>query len=97
MLAFGAGGFIVEVAFELFQPAHLELGLGKAAAGLAVGSIVFIALDLLLERYTGQEATGLALVAAVVLDAIPESSRRPMPQSPDRVVRGVARRSRRGW
>jgi ZIP family zinc transporter len=73
MLAFGAGGLIVAVAFELFQPAHRAVGLGKAAAGLVIGTTVFIALDLMLERHTGSEATGLALVAAVVLDGIPES------------------------
>jgi len=73
MLAFGAGGLIVAVAFELFQPAHRAVGLGKAAVGLIVGATVFIALDVSLERHTGREATGLALVAAVVLDGIPEN------------------------
>ena len=73
MLAFGAGGLIVAVAFELFQPAHQEVGLANAAIGLVVGSAVFIALDLVLERHAGREATGLALVAGVVLDGIPES------------------------
>jgi ZIP family zinc transporter len=73
MLAFGAGALIVAVAFELFAPAHHDVGLAKASVGLIVGSAGFIAVDLLLQRYTGGEATGLALVAAATLDGIPES------------------------
>lgn len=73
MLAFGAGALIVAVAFELFVPAVREIGLGRASAALLVGSSVFIAVDLLLQRYAGSEAAGLALVAAVTLDGIPEN------------------------
>jgi zinc transporter, ZIP family len=73
MLAFGAGALIVAVAFELFVPAHHDVGLAKASVGLIVGSAGFVAVDLLLQRYTGGEATGLALVAAATLDGIPES------------------------
>jgi ZIP family zinc transporter len=73
MLAFGAGALVVAVAFELFVPAHHELGLAKASAGLVIGTSVFIVADLLLQRYAGREATGLALVAAVTLDGVPEN------------------------
>jgi zinc transporter, ZIP family len=48
MLAFGAGALIVAVAFELFVPAHYDVGLAKASVGLIVGSAGFVAVDLLL-------------------------------------------------
>jgi ZIP family zinc transporter len=73
MLAFGAGALIVAVAFELFVPAGRELGLPAASAAFLVGSSIFIVVDLVLQRYTGSEATGLALVAAVTLDGVPEN------------------------
>ena len=73
MLAFGAGALVVAVAFELFAPAQRELGLAEASAMLVIGTSVFIVADLLLQRYTGREATGLALVAAVTLDGVPEN------------------------
>jgi ZIP family zinc transporter len=73
MLAFAAGALVVAVAFELFEPAHRNAGLARASAALIVGATAFIAVDLLLERRAGAEAAGLALVAAVTLDGIPEN------------------------
>jgi zinc transporter, ZIP family len=74
LLAFGAGALVVAVAFELFEPAHHDAGLARASAALAVGGAVFIGVDLLLQRVTGgPEAVGLALVAAVTLDGVPEN------------------------
>lgn len=73
MLAFAAGALIVAVAFELFVPAHRDAGLARASAALLVGAATFIAVDLVLQRYTGAGAVGLALVAAVTLDGVPEN------------------------
>jgi ZIP family zinc transporter len=73
MLAFAAGALIVAVAFELFEPAHRQAGLARASAALLVGAATFVAVDLLLERYAGADAVGLALVAAVTLDGVPEN------------------------
>lgn len=73
MLAFGAGALVVAVAFELFEPAHRQAGLAQASAAAVAGAAVFVAVDLLLERHTGREALGLALVAAVTLDGVPEN------------------------
>jgi ZIP family zinc transporter len=73
MLAFGAGALVVAVAFELFEPAHEDAGLARAALAFVAGGAVFVGVDLLLLRYTGSEAIGLALVAAVTLDGVPEN------------------------
>jgi zinc transporter, ZIP family len=73
MLAFAAGALIVAVAFELFQPAHREAGLTRASIALVLGASTFIAVDLMLARKAGAGAVGLALVAAVTLDGVPEN------------------------
>ena len=73
MLAFAAGALIVAVAFELFEPAHRQAGLGRASAALLVGAATFVAVDLLLQRHTGATAVGFSLVAAVTLDGVPEN------------------------
>jgi zinc transporter, ZIP family len=73
MLAFASGALVVAVAFELFEPAHRHAGLARASAALLVGAAAFIAVDLLIQRRAGAEAGGLALVAAVTLDGVPEN------------------------
>jgi zinc transporter, ZIP family len=73
MLAFAAGALVVAVAFELFEPAHREAGLARASAALIVGAATFVVVDLLVQRYAGADAVGLALVAAVTLDGVPEN------------------------
>jgi ZIP family zinc transporter len=73
MLAFASGALVVAVAFELFEPAHRQAGLARASAALVVGAATFIGVDLLLQRRAGAQATGLALVAAVTLDGVPEN------------------------
>jgi ZIP family zinc transporter len=73
MLAFAAGALIVAVAFELFEPAYRQAGLARASAALLVGAATFIAIDLLIQKYAGAEAAGLALVAAAALDGVPEN------------------------
>ncbi len=73
LLAFAAGALVVAVAFELFEPAHRQAGLGRASAALLVGAATFVAVDLLLQRHTGATAVGFSLVAAVTLDGVPEN------------------------
>jgi ZIP family zinc transporter len=73
MLAFASGALVVAVAFELFEPAHRQAGLARASGALLVGAGAFIAIDLLIQRFAGAEAAGLALVATAVLDGIPEN------------------------
>jgi ZIP family zinc transporter len=73
MLAFASGALIVAVAFELFEPAHRQAGLGRASVALLAGAATFIVADVLIERFAGAQAAGLALVAAVTLDGVPEN------------------------
>jgi zinc transporter, ZIP family len=73
MLAFASGALVVAVAFELFEPAHRNAGLARASVALLVGAATFIAVDVLLQRHAGPQAAGLALVAAVTLDGVPEN------------------------
>jgi zinc transporter, ZIP family len=73
MLAFAAGALVVAVAFELFEPAHRQAGLARASVALVVGAATFVVVDLLLQRHAGADAVGLALVAAVTLDGVPEN------------------------
>lgn len=74
LLAFAGGALVTALAFELFLPAERDAGLATAAVALLAGSFVFIVVDLLLDRrFGGREALGLALVAAVTLDGVPEN------------------------
>lgn len=74
LLAFAAGALVTALAFELFQPAERDAGLLAAAIALVAGAAVFSGVDYLLtERVGGREAVGLALVAAVTLDGVPEN------------------------
>ena len=94
MLAFAAGALIVAVAFELFEPAHRQAGLARASAALVVGAATFIAADLLIQRFAGAEAAGLALVAAVTLDGVPENLALGVGLARERLLR-APRRDRR--
>lgn len=72
-LAFASGSLTAALAFELFAEEEQE-HLWVAAAGLVGGATVFIVVDAALERrWPREKATGLALVAAVTLDGVPEN------------------------
>jgi ZIP family zinc transporter len=74
LLAFAGGALITALAFELFEEAHHAAGLAKSVLALFVGAAVFTAANLFLQRkFGGREAAGLALVAAVTLDGVPEN------------------------
>jgi ZIP family zinc transporter len=84
IMAFGAGVLISAVAFEI-TPEALKLsdGYGGAALGLFLGSFVFFAGNLLVDRMGGSERKsikaahgselGLPIMLGIVLDGIPES------------------------
>jgi ZIP family zinc transporter len=84
IMAFGAGVLISAVAFELVHEAFTATaGEGGIALGLFLGSAVFLAGNLLIDRLgggdrkqsSGKQADGsaLAIVLGIVLDGIPES------------------------
>ncbi len=73
-LAFAAGALIAAVAYDLFQQAADDGGLRRAGIGFALGAAVFVGADALLDRSSGSNPTGLALLAGVTLDGVPENT-----------------------
>lgn len=73
-LAFAAGALIVSTSFELFEPAYKGGGPWRAGTAFAAGAAVFVLADTWLDRRTAGSAAGLALLAGVTLDGIPENT-----------------------
>ncbi len=78
LLAFASGALITAVAFDLFEDAFEKGGAWRAGVGLAAGATVFIAVDAWLHRWRDRRlgsgsTVGLALLAGVTLDGLPEN------------------------
>jgi ZIP family zinc transporter len=88
LLAFASGALISALTFELFEEAFAMAGGWHAGLGLLAGAAAFVIADTLLDRYVsgrsdpdGREVAaagarrgvGLALLAAVTLDGVPEN------------------------
>jgi ZIP family zinc transporter len=78
LLAFASGALVTAVAFELFEDAFERGGAVRAGVAFFAGATVFILVDTRLDRYTeGRHAAGLgvglALLAGVTLDGVPEN------------------------
>jgi ZIP family zinc transporter len=88
LLAFASGALISALTFELFEEAFAMAGGWHAGLGLLGGAAAFVIADTLLDRYVSGQAgpdarevaasgarrgVGLALLAAVTLDGIPEN------------------------
>ncbi|BBZ01675.1 ZIP family zinc transporter [Mycolicibacterium chitae] len=83
LLAFASGALIAALAFELFDDSFKMGGPWRAGLGLLAGAATFIAIDWLLERRVENQKSGgksaarggvgLALLAAVTLDGVPEN------------------------
>jgi len=73
-LAFAAGALISAVAFELFEEGYRSGGALRAGLGFAAGAVVCVVADALLDRVTASNPTGLALLAGVTLDGVPENT-----------------------
>lgn len=73
-LAFAAGALISAVAYDLFEQSAADGGTVRAGIGFAAGAVVFVVADTVLDRRSGGNPTGLALLAGVTLDGIPENA-----------------------
>jgi zinc transporter, ZIP family len=78
LLGFASGALIAAVAFELFEKAFEHGGAWRAGVAFFAGATVFIAIDGWLERRTQRSrarggAVGVALLAGVTLDGVPEN------------------------
>lgn len=82
LLAFGAGALISAVGVELAAEGLAAGSLGALAGGLAIGALLFVGGNLLLERRGGRRrrvadgktAAGGALALGALLDGVPESA-----------------------
>ena len=72
-LAFATGALISALSFDLFEQSYRAGGALKAGLGFVVGAIFFVVADALLDRFTTGNPTGLALLAGVTLDGVPEN------------------------
>ncbi|MDZ4266943.1 MAG: zinc permease [Mycobacterium sp.] len=80
LLAFASGALISALAFELFEDSFKMGGPLRSGVGLLAGAAAFILIDSLLERRVQKSnstkakgGVGLALLAAVTLDGVPEN------------------------
>ncbi|BBZ09498.1 membrane protein [Mycolicibacterium doricum] len=88
LLAFASGALISALTFELFEEAFAMAGGLHAGLGLLLGAAVFVIADTLLDKYVAgrsdpdgrgaaasgaRRGVGLALLAAVTLDGVPEN------------------------
>ena len=77
LLAFACGALTAALSFELFEEAFSKGGHLISGAGLIVGAVVYVVVDVVLARREGGsgsgKAVGLALLAGVVLDGVPEN------------------------
>lgn len=74
-MAFAAGALISAVAFELFEKSYEDGGATTAGLSFAAGAVVFVAVDTLIDRWNRHSSgIGLALLAGVTLDGIPENT-----------------------
>ena len=88
LLAFASGSLISAIAFELFTEAAELGGVGRAGIGLLAGGAAFVAVNTVVDRWAAgserpehsekvgaatRRGVGLALLAAVTLDGVPEN------------------------
>jgi ZIP family zinc transporter len=78
LLGFASGALITAVAFELFEESFEHGGAWRAGIAFLAGATAFIVVDGWLERRTARRrarggVVGLALLAGVTLDGVPEN------------------------
>ncbi|MDH6278130.1 ZIP family zinc transporter [Aurantimicrobium minutum] len=81
VMAFGAGVLISALAFDLVGEAMAESGLWPTVSGFAVGAIVYVGVNVLLDRLNARNkkgsaegpGTGTGIAVGALLDGVPES------------------------
>ncbi len=76
-IAFASGALITALATDLFAEPLRTGGVVLAGIGLLAGAAVFVLADTLLDRHiegAGSSVSGYAILAAVILDGIPEDA-----------------------
>ena len=76
-IAFASGALITALATDLFAEPLRTGGVLLAGIGLLAGAAVFVLADTLLDRHiegAGSSVSGYAILAAVILDGIPENA-----------------------
>ncbi|HEX8690422.1 MAG TPA: hypothetical protein VF729_09300 [Solirubrobacterales bacterium] len=78
LLGFASGALITAVAFELFEKAFEHGGAWRAGIAFLGGATAFVLIDAWLERRKARQqarggVVGLALLAGVTLDGVPEN------------------------
>ena len=80
-MAFGAGVLISALAFDLVGEAMAESGLWPTVSGFAVGAVVYVGVNVLLDRLNARNkkgssegpGTGTGIAVGALLDGVPES------------------------
>lgn len=72
-MSFAAGALLASVAFELVSDSVGRAGPVTAALAFAGGTVMFVAVDWVLERRMRGGATPFVVLAAAALDSIPEN------------------------
>ncbi|MEY4532276.1 MAG: hypothetical protein RI926_45 [Actinomycetota bacterium] len=81
IMAFGAGVLISALAFDLVGEAMAESGLWPTVTGFAFGAIVYVGVNILLDRINARNkkgseegpGTGTGIAVGALLDGVPES------------------------
>jgi ZIP family zinc transporter len=81
VMAFGAGVLISALAFDLVGEAMSEAGLWPTVSGFAVGAVVYVGVNVLLDRINARNkkgseegpGTGTGIAVGALLDGVPES------------------------
>lgn len=78
VMAFGSGVLISALAYELVEEAHADGGLWPTVLGFALGALIYVGADWLVDLRarragTGDEPSGTALLIGALVDGIPES------------------------
>jgi ZIP family zinc transporter len=81
VMAFGAGVLISALAFDLVGEAMAEAGLWATVSGFAVGAVVYVGVNVLLDRINARNkkgseegpGTGTGIAVGALLDGVPES------------------------